>query len=155
MYTLRTIETDGRETNLYLGEHYTLAKLGHVNIETFDHKLNGFFGNADEFNLVERSHVAAFIDAENLPNSLPLYYTKQHYIVTLSGKTFQKLNFVLPKVAFSDTYRSAKADCIIDETGTFKIPSGDDLLKKADCTIDETGTFKIPSGDDLLKDATK
>jgi hypothetical protein len=127
LYKLRPIETDGRETNLYLGEHYTLAKLGHVNIKTFDHKLNGFFGNADEFNLEERSHVAAFIDAENLPNSLPLYYTKQHYIVTLSGKTFQKLNFVLP----SDTYRSAKVDCIIDETGTFKIPSGDDLLKDA------------------------
>jgi hypothetical protein len=116
MYTLRTVETDGRETNLYLGEHYTLAKLGHVAKDAFNRKLDVFFGNdADKDSTEERNLVAAFIDAENLPNSLPLYHTKQHYIVTLGGKTFQKLNFVLPEIRFSDTYGSEKVAREIDE----------------------------------------
>ena len=116
MYTLRTVKTDGRETNLYLGEHYTLAKLGHVAKDAFNRKLDVFFGNdVDKDSTEERNLVAAFIDAENLPNSLPLYYTKQHYIVTLVGKTFQKLNFVLPEIRFSDTYGSEKVARGIDE----------------------------------------
>jgi hypothetical protein len=129
MYTLRTIETDGRETNLYLGEHYTLSKIGNVDWNVFNRKLDVFFGNADESNLKERNYVAAFIDAENLPNSLPLYYTKQHYVVTLGGKTFQKLNFVLPETRFSDTYESEKISCEIDEKlGELKFTK-DQILK--------------------------
>ncbi len=132
MYTFRTIETDGRETNIYLGDHYTLTKLGHVNMGTFNRKLDVFFGNdVDDDNIKERDSVAAFIDAENLPNSLPLYYTKQHYIVTLGGKTFQKLNFVLPNERFSDTYESEKSSSEMDENGIFRVPSGDDLLRNS------------------------
>ena len=130
MYTFRTIETDGRETNIYLGDHYTLTKLGHVNMGTFNRKLDVFFGNdVNDDNIKERDSVAAFIDAENLPNSLPLYYTKQHYIVTLGGKTFQKLNFVLPNERFSDTYESEKVASKIGETNHSKIPLDGDLFK--------------------------
>lgn len=141
MYTLRTIETDGREVNLYLGAHYTIIKKGNVEPEHFNHEIEKFFGKpikkpeditipiptgddlliasrattssnnrmvgipADDLmkssmqsliNLEIRSveHeglIKAFIDAEKLPNALPIYINKQHYIVGESGRTFQKL----------------------------------------------------------------
>ena len=90
MYTLRTIETDGREVNLYLGSHYTIYKKGSVSVEEFNHKIDQFFGESCSEN-EHPEQVKAFIDAENLPNSLPLYWDKNHYIVNESGKTFQKL----------------------------------------------------------------
>jgi hypothetical protein len=90
MYTLRTIETDGREVNLYLGSHYTIHKKGSVSGEEFKHKIDQFFGESCSEN-EHPEQVKSFIDAENLPNSLPLYWDKNHYIVNESGKTFQKL----------------------------------------------------------------
>ncbi len=132
MYTLRTIETDGREVNLYLGTHYTITKKENVEPEHFNHKLETFFGKltlpdyiqksevtitdkgeihlnelmkvSNEVSLqvlsnlerrsnehIERGLVKAFIDAEKLPNALPIYINKQHYIVGESGRTLQKL----------------------------------------------------------------
>ena len=92
MYTLRTIETDGREVNLYLGNHYTILKKCSVVKEHFNFELETFFGNdTNEDKELEKQQVKAFIDAENLPNSLPIYWNKSHYIVNESGKTFQKL----------------------------------------------------------------
>jgi hypothetical protein len=92
MYTLRTIETDGREVNLYLGNHYTLIKKYSVDKEHFNFELETFFGNdTDEDKEVKKQLVKSFIYAENLPNSLPIYLDKSHYIVNESGKTFQKL----------------------------------------------------------------
>jgi hypothetical protein len=92
MYTLRTIETDGREVNLYLGNHYTLLKKDSAAKENFNFKLDTFFGDdTDGDKEAEKQQVKAFIDAENLPNSLPIYWNKSHYIVNESGKTFQKL----------------------------------------------------------------
>lgn len=92
MYTLRTIETDGREVNLYLGNHYTILKKCSVTKEHFNFELEKFFGNdTDPDKELEKQQVKAFIDTENLPNSLPIYWNKSHYIVNESGKTFQKL----------------------------------------------------------------
>jgi hypothetical protein len=92
MYTLRTLETDGREVNLYLGNHYTLIKKDSVDKEHFNFELETFFGNnTDEDKGVEKQLVKSFIDAENLPNSLPIFWNKSHYIVNEYGKTFQKL----------------------------------------------------------------
>lgn len=97
MYTLRTIETDGREVNLYLGNHYSITRKDKSNIPEFDFKLEQFFGSYDldkdiaKNEIEERNKVKAFIDAENLPNSLPIYRHKDHYIVHESGRTFQKL----------------------------------------------------------------
>ena len=139
MYTLRTIETDGREVNLYLGAHYTIIKKGNVEPEHFNHEFEKFFGKpikkpeditiptGDDLLIASRMHntssnnrvlgihaddlmkssvqslidleirsaeheeIKAFIDAEKLPNALPIYINKQHYIVGESGRTFQKL----------------------------------------------------------------
>lgn len=97
MYTLRTIETDGRELNLYLGNHYSITRKDKSNMPEFDFKLEQFFGSYDldkdipKSEVEKRNQVKAFIDAENLPNSLPIYWDKSHYIVNESGKTFQKL----------------------------------------------------------------
>jgi hypothetical protein len=139
MYTLRTIETDGREVNLYLGAHYTIIKKGNVEPEHFNYEFEKFFGkqtkkpedimiptgddlliashtstssnnrvlgiHADDLmkssmqsidleirsNLEHEGLIKAFIDAEKLPNALPIYINKQHYIVGESGRTFQKL----------------------------------------------------------------
>lgn len=92
MYTLRTIEIDGREVNLYLGKHFTLIKRDNVEWEHFKFELNSFFGNdTDEDTEVKKNQVKSFIAGECLPNSLPVYYDRQYYIVTESGKTFQKL----------------------------------------------------------------
>ena len=97
MYTLRTIETDGREVNLYLGNHYSIIRKDKSNIPEFDFKLEQFFGSYEldkdipKSEVEKRTQVKAFIDAENLPNSLPIYWYKNHYIVNESGKTFQKL----------------------------------------------------------------
>lgn len=116
MYTLRTIETDGREVNLYLGTHYTIIKKENVEPEHFNYELDKFFGKQvkHEINVgglkpeyvtiptgddffhgsdysEEKGLVKAFIDAEKLPNALPIYINKQHYIVGESGRTFQKL----------------------------------------------------------------
>jgi hypothetical protein len=135
MYTLRTIETDGREVNLYLGAHYTIIKKGNVEPEHFNFEFEKFFGKQTKkpedimiptgddlikssmqslifmnpdgsketfktpeqlINLEIRSAeheglIKAFIDAEKLPNALPIYINKQHYIVGESGRTFQKL----------------------------------------------------------------
>lgn len=90
MYTLRTIETDGREVNLYLGNHYTIMKKESFTDEHFDFELKKFFGE-DFKKSIDLELVKAFIDAQHLPNSLPIYWDRQHYIVTESGKTFQKL----------------------------------------------------------------
>jgi hypothetical protein len=92
MYTLRTIETDGREVNLYLGTHFTIIKRDNVEWEHFNFELNNFFGNdTDDATEVKKNQVKSFIAGEYLPNSLPIYYDRQYYIVTESGKTFQKL----------------------------------------------------------------
>jgi hypothetical protein len=86
MYTLRIIETDGREVNMYLGNHYTIYKKESTNKEDFDFKLEKYFGED-----IDDDKIKSFIDSENLPNSLPLYWDKAQYIVNDSGKTFQKL----------------------------------------------------------------
>lgn len=86
MYTLRTIEEDGREVNLYLGNHYTVYRKGKIAQKDFEQHLDNYFGDSGKQDAVE-----AFIDADNLPTLLPIFYCKFHYIVTESGKTFQKL----------------------------------------------------------------
>ena len=92
MYTLRTIETDGKEVNLYLGNHYTLYKKENVTKEEFDFLLEQYFGDdTDEDMERKKRQIKSFISADNLPNSLPLYWDKDQYIVNNSGKTFQKL----------------------------------------------------------------
>jgi hypothetical protein len=97
MYTLRTIETDGREVNLYLGKHYTIIRKDECETPEFNFKIEQFFGGyssekeMSQTEIEEREKIKAFIDAENLPNSLPIYWNKKHYIVNESGKTFQKL----------------------------------------------------------------
>jgi hypothetical protein len=92
MYTLRTIEKDGREVNIYLGTNYTLYRKESINKEDFDFKLNQYFGeDTDNEELEKRELVKAFIDATHLPNALTINNGVTYYIVNDSGKTFQKL----------------------------------------------------------------
>jgi hypothetical protein len=92
MYTLRTLETDGREVNLYIGNHYTIYRQGKISDSEFNHKVDQYFGEIrDKETEKEISGVYAFIDGEKFPNPLPLCYEKNHYVVGESGKTIQKL----------------------------------------------------------------
>ena len=92
MYTLRIIETDGREVNIYLGTNYTIYRKESISKEDFYFKLNQYFGNdTNDEDLKKRELVKAFIDAMNLPNALTINHGATYYIVNDSGKTFQKL----------------------------------------------------------------
>lgn len=92
MYTLRTIERDGREVNIYLGSNYTLYRKESISKEDFDFKLNQYFGDdTDRDDTEARGLVKAFIDATHLPNALTINHGATYYIVNDSGKTFQKL----------------------------------------------------------------
>lgn len=92
MYTLRTIETDGREVNIYLGTNYTIYRKESISKEDFYFKLNQYFGDdTNDEDLKKRELVKAFIDATHLPNALTINQGAIYYIVNDSGKTFQKL----------------------------------------------------------------
>jgi hypothetical protein len=92
MYTLRIIETDGREVNIYLGTNYTIYRKESISKEDFDFKLNQYFGDdTNNEDLNRRELVKAFIDAFHLPNALIINHKVTYYIVNDSGKTFQKI----------------------------------------------------------------
>lgn len=92
MYTLRIIETDGREVNIYLGTNYTIYRRESLSKEDFDFKLNQYFGDdTNNEDLKKRALVKGFIDALHLPNALTINNGVTYYIVNDSGKTFQKL----------------------------------------------------------------
>jgi hypothetical protein len=88
MYTLRVLHLTGDEQNYYLGDLYKV---------TLKDK------SPDNFKLTYDSYVDEHIDLEKINGGLygfitsyisgvqPLYKSNRYYIVTESGKTFQKL----------------------------------------------------------------
>lgn len=93
MYALRIIESNGQEVSLYLGDYYTITKFDYADNQLFINKFSKVFGSGG---VQEKHLVSGFIDTVNLPNSLPLYHTKQYYIVTLDNTVIQKLDLVVP-----------------------------------------------------------
>jgi hypothetical protein len=92
MYTLRTLEKDGREVNLYIGTHYTISKKHKVSESEFIFKINEYFGEQKGKEIEDEiAGIYGFIEGEKLPNPLPLYYEKDQYVVGESGKTIQKI----------------------------------------------------------------
>ena len=88
MYTLRVLHLTGDEQNYYLGDLYKV---------TLKDK------SPDNFKVTYDSYVDEHIDLEKINEGLygfitsyvngvqPLYKSNKYYIVTESGKTFQKL----------------------------------------------------------------
>ena len=92
MYTLRTLEKDGREVNLYIGTHYTIYRKHKVSELSFAFKINEYFGEQKGKEIEDEiAGIYGFIEGEKLLTPLPLYYEKDQYIVGESGKTIQKI----------------------------------------------------------------
>lgn len=86
MYTLRTVREDGLTTNLYIGRVYSFV-CGFNSYEYFSEIFNREFGKP--YSEENSENCIGFIQA--LDFSVPVYIGETSYIMSESGKTFEKL----------------------------------------------------------------
>lgn len=86
MFTLRIFEANGAETNLSLGEGYSLYREAN-NAMAFKNKHHELFNKP-----IEDKTMSAIIEGHN-GLTVPLYYGRQCYVMNDSGKTFANLSF--------------------------------------------------------------
>jgi hypothetical protein len=82
MYTLRTITEKNVTSNLYLGEHYKKYSSDH---DEYDKMIN------DLVDKPYQDQVKCIILYDNSTQQVPVFNTNQNYIMSESGKTFEKL----------------------------------------------------------------